>query len=507
MRIMYAARIIRLGIFPRCAGKQRVSRRALAGAVIVLSCLGCATVGPDYVRPRDTAPQAWSTALDESLKAQTMDAQDLALWWRALYDPLLDGLIAEAVQGNLDRKEALARLRQARAQRTAAAAGLFPALTAGGSSTKSKQGGSSDVSTSYKANLDAGWEIDLFGGQRRTVQAAEADLQAAQEDVNAVMVSLCAEVALDYIDLRTTQARIAAARANIAIQEQTFNLEQVRYTAGLGDALAVQQALANLESTRAQIPTLSASLEASTNALAVLLGQTPGVLTKALSVPLPIPEVPRQLLVGVPADTVRNRPDVRKAERELAAQTARVGVATAELYPKITLTGSLGTMAVSSGDLFTAGSRFYSYGPGISFPIFKAGSLRAAIEVQSALQEQALYSYEAAVLTALQEAENALSAYVKEQARRDTLARAVQAAQEAQSLAQDKYVAGLTSFDTVLDAQRTFTTLQDNLAQSTGNVAGNLVRLYKALGGGWSPAAPDADNHQNPSWGANHEQH
>jgi len=505
MGIMYAARIKCLGIFPRCAGKQRMSQRALAGAAIVLSCLGCATVGPDYVKPRDTAPLLWNTDLDESLKAQTMDTQALATWWRTLEDPLLGGLIDSAVKGNLDRKEALARLRQARAQRTVAAAGLFPALNAGGSGTKSKQGGSSDVSTSYKANLDATWEIDLFGGTRRSVQAAEADLQAAQDDVNAVMVSLCAEVALNYIELRTTQARIAAAQANIAIQEQAVSLEQVRHTAGLSDALAVQQALANLESTRAQIPTLSTSLEASMNALAVLLGETPGAMKRSLAVPLPIPAVPPQLLVGVPADAVRNRPDVRKAERELAAQTARVGVATAELYPKITLTGSLGTMALSSGDLFTAGSRFYSYGPGISLPIFKAGSLRAAVKVQSALQEQALYRYEASVLTALQEAENAASAYVKELSRRDTLARAVLAAQEAQSLAQDKYVAGLTSFDTVLDAQRTLTTLQDNLAQSTGNVAGNLVQLYKALGGGWTPGA-DAGNDQNPSWGANHEQ-
>jgi outer membrane protein TolC len=203
---------------------------------------------------------------------------------------------------------------------------------------------------------------------------------------------------------------------------------------------------------------------------------------------------------------VRNRPDVRKAERELAAQTARVGVATAELYPKITLSGSLGTMALSSRDLFTSGTRFSSYGPSISIPVFKTGSLRAAIKVQSALQEQALCRYEAAVLTALEEAENAVCAYVKEQTRRETLIKAFQAALEAQSLAQDKYVAGLTSFDTVLDAQKTLTTLQDSLAQSSGSVAGNLVRLYKALGGGWSQEA-GTDHDQNPSWGANHEQH
>jgi len=479
-------------------------RQAFAAAALALACLGCAAVGPDYVKPADTAPQTWSTALDESLKAQEAPAEELALWWRGLNDPLLEGLIDKAVQGNLDRKQTLARLRQARAQRSVAAAGLFPSLNAGGSGTKSKQGGSSELSSSYKAALDAGWEIDLFGGQRRSAQAAEADVQAAQEDVNAVMVSLCAEVALNYIDLRTTQARLAAAQTNIAIQEQSLNLEQVRLSAGLSDALTVQQALANLEGTRAQIPSLHASLEASMNALAILLGQTPGTLTEALAETMPIPEVPRRLLVGVPADAVRNRPDVRKAERELAAQTARVGVATAELYPKLTLTGSLGAMALSSGDLFTAGTRFYTYGPTISFPVFRAGSLRAAVKVQSALQEQALYSYEAAVLTALAEAENAVSAYVKELARRDALIRAVQAARQAQALSQDRYVAGLASFDSVLDAQKTLTGLEDSLAQSTGTVAGNLVRVYKALGGGWKPEAK-AGHDLNPSRGAEHE--
>jgi len=505
MGITAGAHIKGIGILSRHAAAKRVWRRDLAGAVIILTCLGCASVGPDYVKPPDRAPSSWSTALDKNLQTRTPDVHELALWWRALNDPLLDGLITEAVQGNLDRKEALARLRQARAQRAVSAAGLFPTLAAGGSSTKSKQGGASDVSTSYKANLDATWEIDLFGGQRRSAQAAEADLQAAQEDVNAVMVSLCAEVALNYIELRTTQARLAAAQANIAIQEQTCNLEQARHAAGLSDALAVQQALSNLETTRAQIPTLNASLDTAMNALTVLLGRMPGTMKHALAVPLPIPEVPSGLIVGVPADAVRNRPDVRKAERELAAQTARVGVATAELYPKLTLMGSLGTMALSSGDLFTAGSRFFSYGPTLSLPLFKGGSLRAAVEVQSALQEQALCRYEASVLTAVQEAENALSAYIKEQSRRETLTKAVQSAQEAQALAQVKYVAGLTSFDTVLNAQKTLTSLQDSLAQSTGDVAGNLVRLYKALGGGWTPQAL-TDKDRNPSRGVKDEQ-
>lgn len=457
--------------------------------IVVLACAGCAAVGPNYIKPQTPAPQAWNTALNDSVRAVPVEAASMARWWQRLDDPVLTGLIERALAGNLDRKEALARLRQARADRSIARAELFPGLSADGSVKKAHAAG--ETATSYGINLDASWEIDLFGGQRRSGEAAAASLEAAQEDLNDVLVSLSAEVALNYIEARTTQARLAAAQANLAIQEETYALEQARQAAGLSDALAVQQARANLEGTRAQIPTLMTSLEESCNRLAVLLGETPGALAPSLAKPQPIPTVPRETLIGIPADTVRNRPDVRKAERELAAQTAKVGVATAELYPKLTLTGSLGTLSASAGDLFTAGSRLYSYGPSISWPVFKAGALKAEVEVQSALQEQALYRYQSTVLTALEEAENAVCAYIKEQSRRDTLTAAVQAAREAQTLAQIKYEAGLADFNTVLTAQQTLTALEDSLAQSTGAVAEDLVRLYKALGGGW--AASDAN--------------
>ncbi len=486
--------------FIRQAWNIRMAVVWLALTAIGLVISGCA-VGPDYVKPQTPMPQAWSTTLDKSLRAEPVDAQGLAAWWRALDDPVMTGLVERATEGNLDRKKALARLQQARAQRAVASAGLFPSLNAGGSVTRShtsgQAAGSSNATTSYRADVDAAWEIDIFGGQRRSVEAADADIGAASEDLNDVLVSLSAEVALNYIEVRTTQARIASAMANLALQEQTYSLEQARHASGLSDALSEQQALSSLESTRAQIPSLNASLEEYMNRLSVLLGETPGALAKTLAEVKPIPSVPPRVVTGVPADAVRNRPDVRKAEQELMAQTARVGVATAELYPKLTLTGTLGTAASSTGDLFRAGGGFWSYGPGISWPIFKAGSLRAAVKVQSALQEQALISYEEAVLTALEEAENAVSAYVKEQARRDSLQLAVRAAQEAEGLAQKKYDAGLTDFDTVLISQRTLTSLQDSLAQSMGSVAGNLVRLYKALGGGW--ASPSTEKQSQVS--------
>jgi multidrug efflux system outer membrane protein len=270
-------------------------------------------------------------------------------------------------------------------------------------------------------------------------------------------------------------------------------LIQSRYQAGLGDELAVQQARSNLESTRSQIPTLRTSLEASKNRIAVLLGEQPGALYAQLENYKPIPVVPLDVAVGVPADVLRRRPDVRKAERELAAQTARVGVATADLYPKFMLKGSIGLEALSLGNLIAAGSRTFSIGPRITWPIFNAGSIRANMEVQSALQEQTMIQYESTVLSALEEVENALVAYVEEQIRRASLSEAADAAKQALELSQYKYQTGLIDFITVLDAQRSLLTYEEQLAQSAGSITSNLVRLYKALGGGWNTLAPDEE--------------
>ncbi len=457
--------------------------------LVILILTGCATVGPDYFPPKMSVSPTWYTQLKGGLTAEEMDPKTLATWWSTLNDPQLSGLIDRAVFGNLDLKKARARVREARARRGGAKADLFPTLGATGSATwsrNSKDTGTGKTSDLYTASFDAGWELDIFGGVRRSVEAAEADLQASQEDLHDVLVSLLAEVALNYIEVRTFQARLTVAEANLEAQRETYQLTLWRYQAGLSDELSVQQARYNLENTRSQIPNLRTGLEEAMNRIAVLLGEQPGKIHEELKKQVPIPVPSLKVAVGVPEEVLRRRPDVRRAERQLAAQTARIGVATADLYPKFTLSGSIGLEALSLSNP-SSGTWSLSGGPRISWAIFKAGAICQNIEVQSALQEQYLIAYESAILSALEEVENGLVAYAEEQQRKESLSEATHAAQRALELAQHKFQAGLTDFSNVLDAQRSLLSLQDQLAQSEGAVTSNLVRLYKALGGGWTP--------------------
>jgi NodT family efflux transporter outer membrane factor (OMF) lipoprotein len=461
-------------------------------AILILT--GCATVGPDYVPPDTSVSATWHTQFKEGLTAEEMNPQTLAEWWTTLNDPELSRLIDRAVLGNLDLKKAMARVRESRARRGMAKADLFPTLDATGSanwSRSNKDTGSGKTSDLFAATFDAGWELDIFGGVRRSVEAAEADLQANYEDLRNVLVSLIGEVALNYIEVRTFQTRLTVAEANLEAQNETYQLTLWRYQAGLSDELAVQQARYNLENTRSQIPTLRIGLEEAMNRLAALLGEQPGKVHTELEGRKPTPVPPLELAVGVPADVLRRRPDVRRAEREIAAQTARVGVAMADLYPKFTLSGSIGLEALSLSNLSSSGSWTLSGGPKITWGIFKAGAIRQNIEAQSALQEQYLIAYEVTVLSALEEVENALVAYAEEQHRRDDLRKAMEAAKKAVDMAQHKYQAGLTDFSNVLDGQRSLLSFEDQLAQSDGAVTSNLVRLYKALGGGWTSLTPD----------------
>jgi multidrug efflux system outer membrane protein len=472
---------IQVGLGARCL------LAVLATAIIVLVLPGCA-VGPDYVQVEPMAPEEWHTQLQGDLTASRLNPETMADWWTTLNDQELSSLEERAVKGNLDLKEAMARVREARALRGISKANLFPTLDAAASATKyrsSENSGTGDESKLYAAGFDAGWELDVFGGVRRSVEAAQANLEATHEDLHDILVSLLAEVALNYIEVCTYQTRLAVTEANIKAQEETYELNRSRYKAGTIDDLAVQQSIYNLERTRSLIPSLQTGLEAAKNRLAVLLGKKPGSVHQELAERKPIPVLPVTVAVGVPAETMRHRPDIRRAERNLAAQTARIGVTTADLYPKFRLSGSIGLESISTGDLLTSASRTWSFGPGVSWNIFDAGAIRQNIKVQSALQEQALIQYEAAVLSALEEVENVLTTYAKEQLRRESLTAATAAAQRAYELAQDQYNAGLVDFSNVLDAQRSLQSFQDELAQSDGAVISNLVRLYKALGGGW----------------------
>jgi NodT family efflux transporter outer membrane factor (OMF) lipoprotein len=466
--------------------------------IIVVS--GCPAVGPNYVRPDTTVYQSWNTQIKNDSGVKEAGAENLANWWSALGDPMLSSLIDRAQKGNLDLKKAQASIREARARRGLARASFFPTIEASGSDTRSRGSentggvttGTSNVMTSvmtsdlYSLGFDASWELDIFGGVRRSVEAAGANVEASQENMRDVLVSLVAEVAKDYVDVRTYQARIATAEDNLKTQEETYQLTVWRNQAGLSDELDVQQARYNLENTRSNIPTLRTGLDAAMNSIAVLLGEQPGWVHEELSKQEPIPAAPMNIAAGVPADILRRRPDIRKAERELASQTAQIGVATADLYPKFTLSGSIGLESISTGNLLSSGSRNYSFGPSITIPIFSGGYTLQNIEIQSALQEQYLIAYKTAILGALKDVENALIAYVQEQYRRQALIDASAAAKQAAELAKNKYLSGLIAFSDVLDAQRSLLSYEDELATSEGTVTTNLISLYKALGGGWT---------------------
>jgi len=481
----------RLGQGARCPGT------ILLAAIMVLVFIGCAAVGPDYVPVEPEAQEKWHTELQGGLTGDQLNPEILAHWWSTLNDPQLSSLEERAVKGNLELIEARARIREARALRGISKANLFPTVDGGGSVTErrfSENSNTGDRNTLYAAGFDAGWELDIFGGVRRSVEAAQANLEATQEDLHDVLVSLLAEVALNYVEVRAFQARLEVTEANIKTQQEGYELNQSRYEAGIIDELAVQESLRILESSRSQIPALDTGLEAAKNRLAVLLGEQPGNLHEELAARRPIPGLPLTVAVGIPAETLRRRPDIRRAERFLAAQTARIGVATADLYPKFRLFGTIGLESISASEFFEYASRAWGFGPSISWNIFDAGAIRQNIEVQTARQEQALIQYESAVLRAQEEVENVLVAYAKEQQRREYLTKAEAAAGRATLLAQDQYKAGLVDFNNVLDAQRALLILQDQLAQSEGTVTSNLVRLYKALGGGWTSLKPAADS-------------
>ncbi|MGD8469784.1 MAG: efflux transporter outer membrane subunit [Desulfobacterales bacterium] len=467
----------------------------LLAAVIVLVLAACAAVGPDYVPVEPKAPSKWQTDLEDGLNEAPLNPETMAQWWTTINDPQLTSLEQRAVKGNLDLQQARARIREARALRGISQAQLFPTVDTTVSITRNRSSestGTGSTETLYAAGFDAGWELDIFGGLRRAVEAAQADLEASQQQLHDVLVSLLAEVALNYLEVRTFQARLAVTEKNIKAQQETYELNHSRYQAGIISELPVKQALYNLERSRSQIPILQTGLAAAKNRLAVLLGESPGVLDDELEEMKPIPVPPVSVAVGLPAETLRHRPDIRRAERNLAAQTARIGVATADLYPKFRLFGSIGLESLSDDDFLEWSNRTWGIGPGASWNIFDAGAIRQNIEVQTARQEQALIQYESTVLRALEEVEDVLVAYAKVRRRREYLAKATEAARQADLLARDQFSAGLVDFSNVLITQLALLSLEDDLARSEGAATSTLVRLYKALGGGWKSLEPDS---------------
>ena len=473
--------------------------RAPAAALLAIALAGCAALpARDAELPDAPIPAAWSTTTVPAASAGAgapgspaapgttapIVFTTLADWWRRFDDPQLTGLVAQALETNPDLRGARAALAQARALRDVQAAGLLPNVSASGSAQRARPAGG-NTANRFQAGFDAGWELDVFGGQRSAVRAAEADVRAAQESLADTRVSLAAEVALAYLDLRSQQARLEIARRNLATQTETLQLARWRVQAGLATSVELEQARAASEQTAAQIPALETGIAQAQHALAALSGRAPAALQAALAPAQPVPQPAGDLALSIPAETLRQRPDVRRAEQQISAALARLSQADAARYPSFRLGGSLGLSALTLGGLGSGTAVFNSLLGSVSVPLFDGGAARAQVRVQEAGLEQARVNYESVVLAALKEVEDALVALRNDHAQLERLQNAAEAAANAALLAQQRYASGLIDFQVVLETQRTLLNTQDSVANTVAKVSADHVRLYKALGGGW----------------------
>lgn len=513
---------------------------------LALLAAGC-EVGPDYKPPHITVAPAFVDSA-ATQPASVVDSKPVSnvQWWTTFNDPELNSLIDRAMKSNLDLRSAQSRLLQARAQQGVVGSELWPEINAdggyqhargsnnvvipvsafiknpggapsvtpkakpdvvtaaqtpptppeGGPQSPLGDGGLPGVTTDvYQAGFDASWEIDVFGGVRRSIEAADADSAAALEDRRDVTVSLMAEVARDYIQLRMQQRQAKIAVQNLNDEQDILTLTRSQYQAGFATQLDVARQAAEVAATAATLPALETYVRQSIHALGILLAQDPDSLSAELSADAAIPPVPGEVPVGVPADLLRRRPDIRRAERQLAAANARVGVATADYFPRFSVTGSFGLDSTNVKHLIDWNSRYFALSPGATWPIFDAGRIQANVQVQKELTRQAAYDYQSAVLNALREVEDSLAAYRNEQTRRLALNDEVGSSRQALDLARQQYQKGVIDFFQVLDAQRSVLQAQDLLAQSDGAVSLDLVSLYKALGGGWEIESPARKTH------------
>jgi outer membrane protein, multidrug efflux system len=461
---------------------------------------GCAAVGPDFKRPDVSVPAQWSGPF-KSVAAASQAAVDeeLTHWWTSFNDPVLTSLEERAALSNLDLKLAEARIREARATRTIAAGGLYPVVNASGSykrsgtSVKGANGKTTNVvGNQYQAGFDASWEADIFGGTRRSLEAADADLQTSIESRRDVLVTLMAELASSYVQLRQYQQQLVVTKQNLEAQQYTAKLTRERFEGGFASGLDVATAEAQTATTTAQIPQLESQIRQSIFGISILLGGVPSSLDAELSSTGEIPGVSQVVPAGVPSDLIRRRPDIRMAENSIHAATARIGVSESDLFPKFTISGTAGYQSSGFSSLLDWVNHFWSITPGAVLNLFDRSRLKAGVDVQKALQEQQLITYQQTVLKALQDVENALIASDKEQKRREALLTAVAANRKAVSLAEKLYTDGLTEFINVIQAEQSLYNTENTLVQSTAAVSTNLVALYKALGGGWT--AESAEN-------------
>lgn len=450
----------------------------ISSLALVSLLAGCA-VGPDYHAPQPAMPGGWAGSTD------TATPVGLASWWQSFRDPKLTALMDEALRANLDIQLATARLREARYSRDVAVGGLWPSVDSSAGYRRTRQG-SASARNLFQAGLDAVWEMDIFGGVRRSVESAEATLLAAQEGLHDVQVSLAAEVALNYVQLRGYQQQVRIAEQNLKAQRHTAEITRQRFNAGFVGGLDVANADAQVASTASTIPVLETSARQSIYALSVLLARPPAELLNDLAPSGSLPMTPPEVPAGLPSDLLRRRPDIRQAEAQLHAATAQIGVAVADLFPKFSLTGSLNWQADKLSGLNNSAARVWSLGPSVNWPIFQGGSLEANVRVQEALRDQAYLAYRKTVLVALQDVENALVAYAKEWEHRKSLNDAVIANRKAVELSTQLYREGQTDFLNVLQAQRALYLSETAFVESDSSLGQNLIALYKALGGGWA---------------------
>jgi NodT family efflux transporter outer membrane factor (OMF) lipoprotein len=502
-------------------------RRIPAAAALLLT-LGACTVGPDFEPPEWMSPGSWFAKKAEPIPhepsipvAAPIDPE----WWNLFKDPELTALERRVAGENLDVQVATVRLVESRAQLAVTGAAQFPSFNANASYNRQKAsdvgvfanapnplgangafGNSAGGTRSghlngfdvYQVGFDASWELDLWGKVRRSVESASASVLASAEARRATLLTNLAEVARDYMQLRGNQSQLRIARDNVRIAQQNLDLTQQRAAGGVTTDLDVANAAAQLRTTAAQIPRLEQQESELINAISLLLGQPPNALQAELIEVKPVPPVPPRVPVGLPSELARRRPDIRQAEAQLHAATAEIGVAVANFYPSVKLSGSLGLQAIQPWKMFNLDARQSAVGPGITIPIFQGGELRATLELNKAQQQEAAINYQKTVLSAWHEVDNALTAYQTEQARRDQLIQAVAQNQRALALAQSRYQEGVADFLQVLTAQQNLLSTQQQLAEATTNVSANLVALYKALGGGWETQMPAANDDLSP---------
>ena len=477
---------------------KRLLRAAnLAWLSLIVS--GCAAVGPNYVPPAPKVPASFAEAPVSTPMGKAQIVDDA--WWKNLGDPVLEGLLAQALKSAPDIAEAQARVREARALVGIAGAGRFPTADAGGGYARSL--GSKNVPTGvppgglgpgihsnlWQAGFDASWEIDIFGGERRTVEAAEANYTAATEDRADVVLTLQAEVARNYVELRGAQRRIEVARKDLIIERDLQALTQSLLAAGLAPQQDLLRAQAQVSDIEAAIPEFETDERAAAYRIAALIGRPVAEMAARLSAPRPIPQALSEVPIGLPSELLERRPDVRAAERRIAAANARIGIAQADLYPHFSLTAVTGLESLNFSSLSSASSGYYQIGPGISWRIFDAGKVRFQVRAESARTDAAAAAYQGSVLNAFRDVETALLSYANAKTRRNNLAAESAADAQATQMARLLYEKGLESFLPVLDAERSLYAADDQLAQSERDSALALIALYKSLGGGWRTAS------------------